>query len=245
MEKAKPATRKVAVLEVIATSVSDAVEAQQGGADRLEVIRDLSQGGLTPPLDLVQDILDAVHIPVRVMLRETNSYEVKSKAEIEHLGEVAKRLATLSIEGVVIGFLRGREIDTALTEQVLSFAPNLRATFHHAFDETEEPLKAIRILKKMKQIDRILTSAGNQEWPGKIVTLSRYVKEAGPEIKVLAGGGMDERSIPLIFHGTSVREFHVGRAARVPASVTGAVQSERVKTLVELIQERVELKQTQ
>ncbi|HTH37337.1 MAG TPA: copper homeostasis protein CutC, partial [Pyrinomonadaceae bacterium] len=58
------------VLEVIACSVEDAVNAEKGGADRLEVIRAIEHGGYTPPLDLVREIQDSVSLPLRVMLRE-------------------------------------------------------------------------------------------------------------------------------------------------------------------------------
>jgi copper homeostasis protein len=38
------------LLEVIVLSVEDARAAEEGGADRLEVVRDIHLGGLTPPL---------------------------------------------------------------------------------------------------------------------------------------------------------------------------------------------------
>ena len=44
------------VLEVIACTVEEAVEAEKGGADRLEIIRDFEAGGYTPPLELVKKI---------------------------------------------------------------------------------------------------------------------------------------------------------------------------------------------
>ena len=46
-------------------SVADAVAAEKGGAGRLEVVRALEAGGLTPPISLVKDIVAAVSIPVR------------------------------------------------------------------------------------------------------------------------------------------------------------------------------------
>lgn len=58
------------LLEVIACSVGDAVEAEKGGASRLEIVRDLGRGGLTPPLELVAEIKRAVNVPLRVMLRD-------------------------------------------------------------------------------------------------------------------------------------------------------------------------------
>ncbi len=229
--------RRAPVVEVIACSVSDAIEAQRGGAGRLEVVRDFERGGLTPPLELVQNILDAVRLPVRVMLRETDSYRVDDKGEREKLCAAANRFARLNVNGLVLGFLREGEIDVQLTEWVLSCAPNSRATFHHAFEEAEDPLPAIRTIKRLKQVDRILTSGGNGEWPEKIARLSRYEEEVGPEIEILAGGGIDRQSIRMICHATGIREFHIGRAAREPASAAGVVRSERVKALVETAQE--------
>src|SRR5688572_6208879 len=228
MQTANPASRRV-VLEVIACSVADAVEAERGGAGRLEIIRDFDRGGLTPPLELVHNILEAVTLPVRVMLRESESYEVVSEAEIEKLCAAAREFSRLGVDGVVLGFLHKGEIEVALTERVLSCAPDLSATFHHAFEETGDPFAAIRVLKGMKQVDRILTSGGNGEWSEKIERLSRYHDEGGPEIEILAGGGIDQEAMRSICRATGISDFHVGRAAREPASTSGVVRSERVK----------------
>lgn len=225
------------VLEVIALSLRDAIEAQRGGAGRLEIIRDFGSGGLTPPLELVQSILATVTLPVRVMLRENDSYDVESEAEIEVLCATARKLSGLNVDGVVLGFLSKEEINIQLTARVLSHAPNLRATFHHAFDECHDQFQAIGALKRIKQIDRILTSGGTGKWREKIARLARYQKEASPGIEILAGGGIEEESMRMICQATRIREFHVGRAARFPASVTGVVRSERVKTLIETLQE--------
>lgn len=238
MQRVKGTIRRPPVLEVIACSVSDAVEAERGGADRLEIIRDFEKGGLTPPLKLVQDILAAVTLPVRVMLRESESYEVAGQVAKEKLYAAARGLSGLKVDGIVLGFLRKGQIDVELTESVLACAPNLAATFHHAFEEAEDPFPAIRVLKRLKQVDRILTSGRTGEWPEKIERLSRYQEEAGPEIEILAGGGIDEHLMRMICEATRIREFHVGRAAREPATTTGVVRSERVNALVETLQER-------
>ena len=44
------------LLEVIVSSLEDALEAEQGGAGRLEVVRNLELGGLTPSFEIVQRI---------------------------------------------------------------------------------------------------------------------------------------------------------------------------------------------
>jgi copper homeostasis protein len=119
------------VLEVIACSVSDAIEAHKGGASRLEVVRDLERGGLTPSLGLVRAIKNAVTLPLRVMLRESIGYQTNGENEIETLCDAADQFAKLGVDGVVIGFLKGNRVDIELTQRVLDCAPELRATFHH------------------------------------------------------------------------------------------------------------------
>lgn len=233
----KATIRRPPLLEVIVCSVSDAIEAQRGGAGRLEIIRDLQSGGLTPPLELVQEILDVVTLPVRVMLRETNSYEVTGPDEKEMLLAHANQLSELNVDGVVLGFLSKGKIDVPLTKAILTCAPNLAATFHHAFEEANDPFTAIRVLKELKQVDRILASGGTGPWTEKIKRLSRYEAEVDSEIEILVGGRVDQQSIGMIRQSTGIREFHVGRAARKPASPEGVVSSELVKALVKTLHE--------
>jgi copper homeostasis protein CutC len=128
--------------------------------------------------------------------------------------------------------LRSKSIDVELTQQILACAPSLRATFHHAFEEAE-PLEAIREIKKLRQVDRVLTYGGAGPWPVKIQRLEIYRQQSRPEIEVIAGGGLDAHKIAAIANMTAIREFHVGRAARAAGSVEGVVQAAKVKALVE------------
>jgi copper homeostasis protein len=234
-QKANERIPREPILEVIVCSVSDALEAQRGGAGRLEIVRDLCRGGLTPSVELVQEILAAVTLPVRVMLREEDSYEVVGRLRRERLCAAATALSGLNVDGVVLGFLHSGEVDIQLTESVLSCASNLRATFHHAFEDTDDPFAAIQTLKRVAQVDRILTSGGSGDWTEKIQRLARFKEEASPEIEILAGGGIDQQRIRMICRDTDIREFHVGRAAREPASAQGEVRATRVRALVEAI----------
>jgi copper homeostasis protein len=204
------------VLEVIACSVADAAEAEAGGADRLEVVRDLGVGGLTPPVSLVREILRAVAIPVRVMLRESDGFSVGNK---DALMEAAREFAGMGVDGVVLGFLEAGRLDLRSMRDVLA-AGGLKATLHHAFDALTKPLEAIPVIKQeLPQVDRILTRTGDE-----------YLECAGPEITILAGGGLDAAVIRELRATTAVREFHVGRAAR---DQDGDVTANRVRALLD------------
>ncbi|KMZ12861.1 Molybdopterin-binding protein [Candidatus Burkholderia humilis] len=59
----------VTLLEVIATTVADARAAEDGGANRLKLITAMGEGALTPSMGLIESVVDAVTIPVNVIVR--------------------------------------------------------------------------------------------------------------------------------------------------------------------------------
>jgi copper homeostasis protein len=221
----------VALLEVIACSVADAVAAERGGAGRLEIVRALDAGGLTPPVSLVKEIVAAVSIPVRVMLRENPGFETNLE-EMAVLSAAARELDALSVDGVVLGFLRNRSLDLASARQILSSASNSKATFHRAFEDLENPMAALPMLKNVPQFDRILVS------PARFGRLKELVENAAPELTILAGGGITAPSIRKLRESARIREFHVGRAARCDNDINQPVDAQRVRELVDLVSGR-------
>jgi copper homeostasis protein len=223
------------MLEVIACSLADAMAAEQGGANRIELIARFDVGGLTPPLDLVRDALQFVKIPVRVMLRESEDFDVADDAERQRLCEKAKELAAHPIDGIVCGFLRGDCIDHDLLQRVLAAAAPLQVTFHRAFEELRDPLSGIQELKQYPQIDTILTSGGKGSESEKIATLGVCERFALPEIRILAGGGMTDAMIEELRLHTKITDFHLGTFVRVPQTISGQVSPERVREILRLI----------
>ena len=221
------------VLEVIACTVEDAVEAELGGANRLEVISQFDLGGLTPPLDLVREIKDKTSLPMRVMLRENTGYDARDEAGIKTLCFAARELNKIGVDGVVLGFLDGSDIDIDTTRRILDAAPDLNATFHHAFEDTVNKFAAIRKLKYLPRIDRILSHGGDGTPDDRAVRLGAYEMTAKPEIEMIAGGRVDADVIRVLREETAITEFHVGSAARV----NGKVEHSRVAMLVNAMSE--------
>lgn len=225
------------LLEVIACSVADAVEAEKGGAGRLEIVRDLRRGGLTPPLELVAEIKQVVALPLRVMLRESDGFETSGADEIDRLCAAAAEFASLGVDGFVLGFLKDGEVDVETTQRVIACAPHVRATFHHAFENAPDKLSALTAIKRLPQVDRVLSSGGAGDMESRLQKLSHYAKAVSPELTILAGGGVDADAIVQIGRETNIREFHVGRAARAGFEVDGHVQASLVSELVKKLQE--------
>jgi copper homeostasis protein len=218
------------ILEVIVMSSEEAREAEAGGADRLELVRDLASGGLTPEIVVVQEVLESVKIPVRVMVRERASMSAGPAEQLQRLRGLAADLSRLPINGLVLGFIKEGAVNVEATRHILE-AVNVPATFHRAFDEIADPERAITDLKTIPRIDRILTSGGPGTWPERREQLLRWREKSRPEIELLVAAGLKTAALAEMRHPDWAFEFHVGRAARNPRQVWGAVDRRYVAAL--------------
>jgi copper homeostasis protein len=220
------------LLEVIAETLEDAREAEQGGAGRIELVRDLDRGGLTPPLALIEAVVKAVRIPVRVMLRDREPFEIADRSEARRLRATARDAHERGVQGFVAGFLRGGAIDLGTLQRVMDVLAN-PVTFHRAFDAAADPLEALAVLAPEARVDRVLTSGGTGDWPARLARLGALRLAAPARVIILPGGGIDDEALRALA-AAGFPEAHVGRAARVPAGHSGRVRASRVAQLVAL-----------
>jgi copper homeostasis protein len=214
-------------LEVIATTLEEALEAQAGGALSIEVIEDLSVGGITPSMNIVRAIRDAVTIDMNVMVRPHARSFVYSAQDVELIAAQAQELARIGVPTVVFGaLLRNGEVDLALTRQVMDIAK--RITFHRALDETVNPTASLESLKGIAT--RILCSGGAPNiWDGR-AQMGIWVNQF-PEFTFACAGGVTFENLSELVRVTQAQEYHVGSAART----NGIVDREKVRALVAAI----------
>jgi copper homeostasis protein len=220
-------------IEVIVQTVDDARAAEDGGADRLEVVRAIDAGGLTPALSVVDAIKDATSLPLRVMVRENAGFET-SGAEIAMMRAAAGEFGKLGVDGLVVGFAKSGELSLAEFAAVVEAAPGVPITFHRAFDSLANPLAAIDILASHQRIDRILTSGGDGLAAERCSHLREYVARAGSRLTIIAGGGVDVEMFRVLVGQRRVTEIHVGRIAREERNAEGSVSAARVRRLREI-----------
>lgn len=230
--------RKVAamaqlLLEVIVLTVEDGRAAAKGGADRLEVVRSIRDGGLTPPIQLVRAIAAETNLPLRVMVRENAGYAL-NPAELPALRRAAAEFAAAGVDGIVIGFAHGDRLALDDLARVLDEAPGVRATFHRAFEAVADPLAAIDALAAVPQVDRILTSGGEGSPAERCARLRDYTARAAGRLKIIAGGGVDEEALALFAREGCVSEVHVGRIARENGQQETPVSEAQVRRLRDL-----------
>ena len=221
------------VLEVIVQSVADARAAAEGGADRLEVVRAIDVGGLTPALDLVHEVAAAVRLPLRVMVRGNNDFTIR-EGELVSLQAAARSLAAANVDGIVMGFADRGELRMPDLDAVLAAAPRVSVTFHRAFDSLVDPLAALPMIAACAQVDRILTSGGNGTPEARAQVLRRYSQAAG-RLTLTAGGGVDDTVAAMLARSGCIDEIHIGRAARADRVSGSPVSARCVATIRALL----------
>lgn len=191
-------------LEVIAMSVEDAVAAERGGADQLELIADLAVGGVTPSVDVVRGVKAAVDIPVYVIVRPRGGDFVYSEAEVETMVRQAAEVAEAGADAIVVGaLLANGGVDYATVTRVAE-AGGLPVTFHKAFDELP-PAAMPDVLDRLAEIagmQRILTSGGHPDvWAGRHVLAQLAAHEASRGQRVSGAEGGIEGNIGGVSEG--------------------------------------------
>jgi copper homeostasis protein len=220
------------LIEVIAETVEDAREAEQGGAGRIELVRDLGRGGLTPELATIESVIQAVRVPVRVMLRDSEPFELSDPGEPRRLHAIARATQACGGAGFVAGFIRDGAPSLPVIQEILGDL-DARLTFHRAFEALDRQVDAMAVLARDARIDRILTSGGRGTWPERLARLAALRDAAAPGVRILPGGGLDGEAIRSLA-AAGFAEAHVGTAARVPADAQGRVSESRVAALVAL-----------
>ncbi|MFG1696540.1 copper homeostasis protein CutC [Nonomuraea sp. NPDC049309] len=200
------------LLEVIALNVRDAVAAEQGGADRLEVVADMAADGLTPSPETVAAIAAECPLPQMVMLRAEANFTAGSDT-LDRLAREAKALAEAGAAGFVFGFLDGTgAVDLAATEALIHAVSPLPWTFHRAVDHAADVHAAWRAVRLLPNLATVLTSGAPTGVRDGLHVLKARA-DAGDASIVLAGGGLRPAHVgELLDYG--VRAFHVGSAVR-------------------------------
>lgn len=229
--------RKRAVLEVIALGVEDAVAAQDGGADRLELVTDMAADGLTPAVETFAGIRAAVDISLRVMLRLADGF---AAGDVEALVRVAGEMRNAGAEEFVLGFLDEQGgPDLSAVERIVAGLDGCAWTFHRAIDRAADRDSLRKQLADLPGLDAYLTAGspdGVDDGFPTLLTEAARCGEPGYEPRIMVGGGLRLAHVPRL-RTAGVDAFHIGGAAR-PGGWTGPVSVAAVREWREALDTR-------
>lgn len=224
-------------LEIIATTVKDAVMAERGGADRIELITAITEGGLTPSIALIERVRESVNIPVRVMVRPHARSFHYDEEDIEVMRRDIAHIGSVGGLGIVMGLLRyDGTVDEENLKTLLLTAEGMDVTFHRAFDEVGSQPEALQVLSRYPQITDILTSGGAATAPGGVDQLEMLNSlTAGQSLAILAGAGLTEHNLESFLQQSGVRRVHFGSAARADGNPLMPIAMDRLKAIRDIL----------
>ncbi len=195
------------LIEVCSNSLESAINAENGGADRIELCAELEVGGITPSHGTLKLVLEKLSIAVFVLIRPRSGNFTYSDAEFQVMKEDIRWCKENGCSGIVSGVLNeDNSLDVERTGELIQLSAPLPFTFHRAFDWVKEPQQAIEELINMGCV-RILTSGQQPTAFMGMKKLCLLNARFGDRIKLMPGGGINEDNI-LDFVQAGFSEIH-------------------------------------
>ncbi len=201
----------MSLLEVITQTEADAEAAEDGDADRIEVVADVRAGGLSPDPRTVAAMRRVTSLPMRVMLRAKTGFRTTGP-ELDRLRRAAAEHAEAGADGFVFGFLDASgTVDVAATTKLADAVAPLPWTFHRAVDNAACTDAAWLAITELPGLDAVLSAGSAHGVDAGMAALLRRAASHGSLI--LAGGGLRRKHVAVLV-AAGVDAFHVGVAVR-------------------------------
>lgn len=195
-------------VEICVNSAISAIEAQKGGANRVELCENLWEGGTTPSAGTITIARKHLTIQLFVIIRPRGGDFLYSDDEFEVMKHDILTAKQLGADGIVTGILTadGR-VDIPRMKELKELAAPLPITFHRAFDMVADPYQALEDCIALG-MDRILTSGLEKSAIEGMELIAELVQKAAGRIRIMPGSGINEKNVHKLVQNTGVKEVH-------------------------------------
>jgi copper homeostasis protein len=203
-------------IEICVFSPESCLNAQEAGAQRIELCAGLYEGGTTPSAGLIAWAVETLAIETHVMIRPRGGDFCYDEFEFEIMCRDIEVAKNIGVAGVVLGILNPNgTVDVARTKMLVALAKPLQVTFHRAFDRTQEPFRALEHIIEAGA-DRLLTSGQKPSTVQGKILISQLVIAAAGRIEIMAGAGVTaDNAIELL--ATGIDALHLTAKASRPS----------------------------
>ncbi|MEP7323408.1 MAG: copper homeostasis protein CutC [Saprospiraceae bacterium] len=195
-------------LEICAQSYNAAINAAEGGAQRIELCAQLPTGGLTPDPEIINKVKAKISIPVFVLIRPRTGDFVYSTKELKQILKQIKQSIDAGADGIVCGALNNdHTIANKQLEKMIQACQGLPFTFHRAFELIDQSFIGLDLLVEYG-VQRILTGGktGNAyQSREELAALNQY---ANGRITILAGSGVTSQNVVPLIQSANLNEVH-------------------------------------
>ncbi|MBN1791487.1 MAG: copper homeostasis protein CutC [Bacteroidales bacterium] len=197
------------IKEACVEGFTQALRAQELGADRIELCENLFVGGTTPSAGTIHACKKYLNIPVMVMIRPRGGNFVYRPVEMEIMARDIKTCKALGADGIAIGLLNpAGEVDMAALLHLVKLAGNMQITFHKALDEAYDIRKEFIRLRDSGLVHRVLSSGGAPTALEGAETLTEMIGKSQGKIIVITAGKVTHANLPVLQRLIPAEEFH-------------------------------------
>ncbi len=202
-------------LEICVDSVDSVLNAQDAGADRIELCSSLALGGITPSWGLIEAARKNFNSKLFVLIRPRAGDFLYNDSEFDMMRRDIEICGEAGIDGIVTGLLNADgTIDTERTGLLAEIAHPMELTFHRAFDMCLNPAEALADIISTGA-KRLLTSGQEVSAIKGIHTIRDLVVRAQGKISIMPGGGLNPDNILEVATFTGAHEFHLSARKKV------------------------------
>jgi len=204
------------LFELCGETLLSAQAAERGGAGRVELCARLDISGVTPSQTLTAAVVQALSIPVHVLIRPRGGDFDYTAGEFAQMRRQIQWVKESGAAGVVLGILLadGR-VDIGRSRELVELARPLKVTFNRAFDEAPDLGNALEAVIATGA-DCLLTSGGATNVHTGAAQIAQLLRRAGDRIGIMAGGGLKLASLAELLERTGVHCVHGSLTRRSP-----------------------------
>lgn len=207
------------ILEVCVDSVESAIEAEKGGANRLELCANLIIGGTTPDLQLFKAVKEVVNIPIHILMRPRFGDFCYTSYEIGIIKEGVKMFIQEGADGIVLGaLLPNGSLDLDTLKILIRESGTAHVVLHRCFDMCNDPFVALNQAKSIG-IQTILTSGQRDKAIEGKELLKQLTKEAKEDITLLIGSGVNHSNVNELYRVTGNPNYHLSASEFIESSM--------------------------
>lgn len=196
-------------LEICVFSITDAIMAMEGGADRIELCASYLEGGITPSYATILETLeyvDPAHIVL--MIRPRGGNFIYNEYELDVMKKEINISKEIGIQNFIFGILDAEgNLDFDKNSALIEHAAPMHCTLQRAFDLTYDPFEALNTAIQCG-FKRILTSGQKPTAIEGKQLIKELIKEAKNNIDILPGAGITSRNAKELIDFTGCKEIH-------------------------------------
>jgi copper homeostasis protein len=195
-------------IEIACFNLESSLIAKKAGANRVELCANISVGGTTPTIEIIQQTRKNLTIDLYVMIRTRGGNFVYSEPEFQQMKSEIENIKQLDVNGFVFGILNeDNTINIEQNKALVELAKPFPCSFHRAFDAVSNYKQALEDVISCGFSTLLTSGTFSNVMEGKEV-LKKLVEQAKNRIEIMPGGGLRSTNISELNQIVNANWYH-------------------------------------